>query len=87
MTIYGIDHWTSSTDFLEKFAKKSGRLLKGGEPDIKTAARMLIYDWQRGKIPYYNLPPNYEETKDEQNEKNIEKSNDDQKEEIQQKNN
>lgn len=32
-------------------------MLKGGEPDLNTTARSIIYDWQRGNIPYYNLPP------------------------------
>merc|ERR1712166_1142694 len=43
-------------DFLEKLAQKSGKLLKGGEPDINTIAKMILNDWQRGKIPYF-VPP------------------------------
>lgn len=66
ISIYGVINWTDHKDFLEQFARKSGRLLKGGEPDTSTAARMMIYDWQRGKIPYYNLPPNYVEKIDEE---------------------
>jgi ribosome biogenesis GTPase A len=33
--------------------------LKGGEPDIKTVSKIVILDWQRGEIPYYNTPPDY----------------------------
>lgn len=55
--LYGIDTWEDADEFLDKFARKSGRLLKGGEPDVKTAAKMLLYDWQRGKILYHSLPP------------------------------
>ncbi|MBR9680131.1 MAG: GTPase RsgA [Candidatus Altiarchaeota archaeon] len=33
---------------LEVFAKKSGKLLKGGTANIDEAARMLIRNWQRG---------------------------------------
>jgi len=30
---------------------------QGGQPDISTVARMVLNDWQRGKIPYYVRPP------------------------------
>lgn len=33
--------------------------MKGGDPDLNTAARMVLYDWQRGKVPFYTLPPGY----------------------------
>jgi nuclear GTP-binding protein len=46
---YGIHGWSSHIDFLNKLATKNGRLLKKGEPDIRTAARMVLNDWQRGK--------------------------------------
>lgn len=57
--IYKIDSWDDHEDFLDQLARKYGRLLKGGEPDRSTAAKMVLQDWQRGKIPYYCLPPNY----------------------------
>lgn len=53
---YKIESWTSSTHFLEQLAKKTGKLLKGGEPDITVTARMVLNDWQRGKLPFY-VPP------------------------------
>jgi nuclear GTP-binding protein len=31
-------------------------LLKGGEPDLNTVAKMILNDWIRGKIPFYTLP-------------------------------
>ncbi len=34
-------------------------------PDIDTAARVMIYDWQRGRIPYFVTPPRLEENADE----------------------
>ena len=49
--------WATGTDFLEKVAKKSGKLLKGGEADIPTVSKMVLNDWQRGKLPYFSLPP------------------------------
>jgi len=57
---YKIASWTDSEDFLKQFATRSGRLLKGGEPDISTAAKMVLNDWQRGKLPYYVRPPESE---------------------------
>lgn len=44
-------------------ARLNGKLLPGGEPDINTAARMVLYDWQRGKIPFFTLPPGHTEEK------------------------
>jgi len=54
---YGIFDYTDDTDFLEKFAIKSGKLLKKAEPDISTVAKMILNDWLRGKIPYFVPPP------------------------------
>ena len=42
---------------LSALAKKSGKLLKGGEPDQEAAAKMVLNDWIRGKIPYFVSPP------------------------------
>ena len=52
--------WTDHNDFLERVAQKYGKLLKGGEPDINTVAKMVLNDWQRGKIPFYIPPPGCE---------------------------
>lgn len=57
--IYKIDCWDDHEDFLEQLARRMGKLLKGGEPNLSTVARMVLQDWQRGKIPYHSLPPNY----------------------------
>lgn len=54
---YNIQEWDDAEDFLTKLANNSGRLLKGGEPDIKTVAKMVLNDFQRGKLPFYVLPP------------------------------
>ena len=56
--------YTSAEDFLERLAKSSGRLLKGGEPDLKTAAKMVLHDWLKGKIPYFTKPPGFKEEED-----------------------
>ncbi|CAL5224471.1 g7163 [Coccomyxa viridis] len=54
---YKVKQWQDAEDFLTKLAQASGKLLKGGEPDLNTAAKMVLYDWQRGKIPFFVLPP------------------------------
>lgn len=58
---YKIPEWSDHIDFLEKMARRSGKLLKKGEPDISQVARMMLNDWQRGKLPFYVAPPGFEE--------------------------
>uniref|UniRef100_A0A0R3RTU2 Nucleolar GTP-binding protein 2 n=1 Tax=Elaeophora elaphi TaxID=1147741 RepID=A0A0R3RTU2_9BILA len=57
---YSIDPWNDTCDFLTKICIKAGRLLKGGEPDWNTAAKIVLNDFQRGRLPYYVLPPGCE---------------------------
>jgi nuclear GTP-binding protein len=57
----GDETWTTSGELLEKIAMKSGRLLKGGEPCLRTAAIMVICDYQRGRLPHYVAPPELKE--------------------------
>jgi len=54
---YKLRDWTSPLDFLEKLCKRTGKLLKGGEPDLKAVSKMVLNDWQRGKLPYFVPPP------------------------------
>ncbi|KAK3092008.1 hypothetical protein FSP39_024425 [Pinctada imbricata] len=58
---YKVDSWTSPENFLEQIARKSGKLLKGGDADFSTVAKMILNDWQRGKIPYFVKPPGCED--------------------------
>jgi nuclear GTP-binding protein len=44
---YNIKNWDDHMDFLSKLAISSGRLLKGGEPDINSVSINVINDWQR----------------------------------------
>uniref|UniRef100_A0A3B1J409 Nucleolar GTP-binding protein 2 n=1 Tax=Astyanax mexicanus TaxID=7994 RepID=A0A3B1J409_ASTMX len=46
---YRIPSWSSAEDFLEKLAFRTGKLLKGGEPDLPTVSKMVLNDWQRGQ--------------------------------------
>jgi nuclear GTP-binding protein len=54
---YNLESWTSPEDFLGQLARRMGKLLKGGEPDLETAAKMVLNDWIRGKIPFFVPPP------------------------------
>ena len=64
---YRLTKWTDANDFLEQLAKRMGKMLKGGEPDLNTAAKMVLQDWQRGKIPFFVNPPEHvEEQQDEE---------------------
>jgi len=49
--------WENGEEFLTILAKKMGKLHKGGDADLDTAARIVLYDWQRGRIPYFTPPP------------------------------
>ena len=37
-------------EILEAIAIKLNKRIKGGEPDVMTAARMLLQEWQKGNI-------------------------------------
>ena len=55
------DGWTNSTELMEVIAMRAGRLLKGGDPCLRSAAIMLINDFQRGRLPHYVAPPELKE--------------------------
>lgn len=57
---YNVSEFTNHIDFLEQLSKKMGKLLKGAEPDINTTAKMVLNDWQRGKLPFYVPPEGFE---------------------------
>jgi len=54
---FGIEQWDNVNDFLEKLARKTGKLWKGAEPDVKTVAKQVLNDWQRGRLPFFVKPP------------------------------
>jgi nuclear GTP-binding protein len=56
--------WTDAHDFMVKVAKQKGKLLKGGEADIPTVAKMILNDWLRGELPYFVAPPSNDEPTD-----------------------
>ncbi|KAL1959698.1 hypothetical protein VTO42DRAFT_1284 [Malbranchea cinnamomea] len=61
---YDIKGYKDAIDFLTILARKGGRLLKGGEPDLDGVAKMVINDFLRGKIPWYTPPPHNPEGED-----------------------
>jgi nuclear GTP-binding protein len=54
---YNIKGYADATDFLNILARKGGRLLRGGEPDVNGVAKMVINDFLRGKIPWFTPAP------------------------------
>lgn len=54
---YGVKNAEEPIEFLSILARKGGRLLRGGEPDLDGVAKMVINDFLRGKLPWYTPPP------------------------------
>ena len=65
---YGVAEWDDADDLLEKIARKAGKLLKKGEPDVNCVARMMLSDFQRGKLPWFVQPPDEKQPNDTEKE-------------------
>ncbi len=52
---YGIEV-SEPLKFLEQLAAKRGFLIKGGDLNVDDAARVILRDWQSGKLKFYRLP-------------------------------
>lgn len=61
---YQIKGYQNHIEFLELLARKGGRLLHGGEPDVDGVAKMVLNDFLRGKIPWFTPPPILEGAQD-----------------------
>lgn len=57
MSIYRIPSFQSPDEFLQQVAQVRGKLKKGGVMDLTAAAKLVLKDWNEGKIPHYSLPP------------------------------
>ena len=55
--MYKLQGWEDPNDFLDQVAKRTGKLLKHGEPDTNQVSKMILNDWQRGKLPFFVAPP------------------------------
>ncbi|TFK26755.1 NGP1NT-domain-containing protein [Coprinopsis marcescibilis] len=53
-------------DLLDSLARMKGRLLKGGEPDRDSVAKIILSDWVRGRIPFFVSPPDRPEKLNEE---------------------
>lgn len=60
MALYSIPAFETTDAFLRAVAGKRGKLGKGGVADKETAAKMVLQDWNSGKIPFFVLPPDGE---------------------------
>ena len=64
MELYSVPQYRSADEFLWHLARTQGKLLKGGVPDRARAARVLVKDWNTGKVPFYTLPPATQQKED-----------------------
>jgi nuclear GTP-binding protein len=64
MLMYKIGKFSDVDDFLQNIGKIRGVLKKGGVPDMMAAARVVLNDWNQGRIPYYTTPPARGDAKD-----------------------
>ncbi|KAK4876229.1 hypothetical protein RN001_012651 [Aquatica leii] len=62
MEMYQISEYNTPEEFYSLKAKRSGRFKKGGIPNVEAAARDLLSDWNQGKIKYYTVPPEENES-------------------------
>lgn len=57
MSLFKIGRFGDVDEFLRSVAFVRGKLKKGGIADSLAAARLVLKDWNEGKIPFYSLPP------------------------------
>ena len=57
MKLYRIPNYDGVDEFLVHVATVRGKLKRGGTVDVVAAAKIVLQDWNDGKIPYYTTPP------------------------------
>ncbi|KAL4420634.1 hypothetical protein ABPG75_010290 [Micractinium tetrahymenae] len=57
MTLYKVAAFEGADQFLQLVAQARGKLKRGGAVDTAAAARIVLQDWNDGRIPYFTLPP------------------------------
>lgn len=60
MGIYKVPAFESTDQFLHHIALARGKLKKGGTVDVQAAAKVVLQDWNDGRIPFYTMPPQRE---------------------------
>lgn len=59
MELYGVSKFSAEDplSFLALVARSTGKLKKGGIPNVEATAKTILHDWNNGKIKYYcNVP-------------------------------
>lgn len=57
MKIYNVSEFNTVEEFLRLIAKRYGKMSKGCILDLTAAAKIVLNDWNNGKLKYYTLPP------------------------------
>lgn len=60
MQIYKIPSFKGADGMLALIAQSRGKLKKGGTVDTTAAARIVLSDWNDGRIPFFTRPPTRE---------------------------
>ncbi|XP_026751070.2 guanine nucleotide-binding protein-like 3 homolog [Galleria mellonella] len=55
--LYSVPDFNKPQEFFASLASRMGRFRKGGVPDQDAAARILLNDWNIGKVRYFTEPP------------------------------
>lgn len=57
MVAYSLPAFKNSTELLALICSTRGKYKRGGAYDMDAAAKIVLMDWNNGKIPFYTLPP------------------------------
>ncbi|KAJ2088438.1 nuclear GTP-binding protein nug1 [Coemansia sp. RSA 986] len=60
--MYNVPAFHDTRNFLVQLARQRGMLKRQGIADLESAARIVLNDWNKGKLPYYTLPPGMEKS-------------------------
>ncbi|KAJ1667926.1 nuclear GTP-binding protein nug1 [Coemansia sp. RSA 1813] len=60
--MYNVPAFHDTRSFLVQLARQRGMLKRQGIADLESAARIVLNDWNKGKLPYYTLPPGMEKS-------------------------
>ncbi|KAJ2654039.1 nuclear GTP-binding protein nug1 [Coemansia sp. RSA 1285] len=60
--MYSVPAFQDTRSFLVQLARQRGMLKRQGIADLESAARVVLNDWNKGKLPYYTLPPGMKKT-------------------------
>lgn len=71
LMLYMIADFSNPTQFLYNVCQSRGKFKKGGIVDIESAARLVIEDWNQGRMVHYLPPPGFDMTVMEDHDKMI----------------